>query len=379
MRISAALAREMEAWRHHLHRHPEFGFEEVETAAFITRQLQEAGPFEIETGIGKTGIVATLQCGSRPRSIGLRADMDALRIQEASNVPHASRRPGLMHACGHDGHVAMLLGAAKHLAARQGFDGVVHFIFQPAEEWGAGMTAMLGDGLLELCPMDAVFGLHNMPGLPEGQFASRAGPIMAAEDLFEIRIQGSGGHSSRPHQARDALLAAASVVTALQTVVARRIDPIDTAVLSVTELDSDGTRNAIASNAVIKGDCRNYRPEVSARLEQEIARIASETAKLHGCEAECRYDRAFIPTINSVTETERALQVAAQLGPTDPDTAKVGASEDFAQILRHVPGNFMFLGSGPGPVLHHPSYDFNDRLLPLGAAYFVGLVDQYLG
>ena len=379
MTITTELVAEMTTWRHHLHQNPEFGFEEFETAAFIEAELRRAGITQIETGIGGTGLVATLQSGNGPGAIALRADMDALRIQEVGTPPHRSQKDGLMHACGHDGHVAMLLGAAKHLAATPGsFNGTVHFIFQPAEEWGQGMRAMLDDGLLKRFPIDAAYGLHNMPGLPEGEFATRTGPIMAAEDLFDIQVAGSGGHSSRPHHARDALLAAASIVTALQTVVARHVPPIETAVLSVTEMTTDGTRNAIASNADIKGDCRSYLPAISQLLEGAITRISQETARIHGCTAKVQYTREFIPTLNSPAETECALAAARSLAPTDPSTAMVGASEDFAQILETVPGNFMFLGAGPGPVLHHAEYDFNDRLLPLGAAYFVRLVETAL-
>lgn len=376
--ISDRLIAEMTTWRRHLHAHPEFGMEEHATAAFVAETLRGFGVTEITTGVGGTGVVASITRGTSNRAIGLRADMDALRITEATGLPYASQTEGLMHACGHDGHTAMLLGTAKALLENGGFDGTVRLIFQPAEEWGAGMQAMLDDGLLERFPMEEVYGLHNMPGLPVEHFATAPGPLMAAEDLFEIKVMGSGGHSSRPHLSADALLAACEIVSALQTIVSRVIDPAELAVVSVTELTSDGLRNAIASNAVVKGDCRSYSPSVSTRIEAAMDRITAQTAAAHGCTTDLSYTREFVPLINDVEATAHATRVAKTLGPTDPNAAPIGASEDFARILNHIPGNFMFIGNGDSAVLHNASYDFNDAALPHGAGFFTALVQARL-
>jgi hippurate hydrolase len=380
--IAEDLIAQMTRWRHALHQHPEVGFAEHKTAALVAEALRAAGVDEVTTGVGGTGVVGTLRAGrtgggGSNRVIGLRADMDALRIPDASGAPYRSQVEGQSHACGHDGHTAMLLGAACHLAATRAFDGTVHFIFQPAEEWGQGMLAMLEDDLLARFPMDEAYGLHNMPGLPVGQFATRPGPIMGAEDNFEITITGSGGHASRPHTTSDALLAACATVTALQTIVSRATDPAELAVVSVTELLSDGTVNAIASTARVLGDCRSFQSAVSQRIETAMARIAQGTAAAHGCTAQLSYARVFVPTVNDADCTRHAAAAAA-LGPTDANTAPIGASEDFARLTNKVPGNFMFLGNGDSAVLHHPSYDFNDAALPYGAGYFVQVVENRL-
>ncbi|MEL7115837.1 MAG: amidohydrolase [Pseudomonadota bacterium] len=376
--INMASHQEMTEWRRHLHTHPEFGFEEVKTAAFVAEKLAEFGFTEIATGVGGTGVVASLTRGTSNRAIGLRADMDALRISEATGAPYASTQPGLMHACGHDGHTAMLLGAAQALAAEGGFDGTVRFIFQPAEEWGQGMQAMLDDGLLARFPMEEAYGLHNMPGIPVGQFATRPGAIMAAEDNFEITITGSGGHASQPHVTSDALLAACATVTALQAIVSRATDPAELAVVSVTEVLSDGTVNAIASQARILGDCRSFNMAVSEGIESAMRRIAEGTATAHGCTADISYRRVFVPTLNDADCTAAACAAAETLGPLDADTAPMGGSEDFARLLQHIPGNFMFIGNGESAALHHPAYDFDDGALPYGAAYFTRLVQARL-
>lgn len=376
--IAPELCQEMTTWRQRVHANPEVGFEEQRTAALIVEVLAQAGFDDIATGVGGTGVVATLRAGMSNCAIGLRADMDALRITEAGDPPYRSETPGVMHACGHDGHVSMLLGAAVHLAETRAFDGTIRFIFQPAEEWGAGMQAMLDDGLLQRFPIDEAYGLHNMPGLPVGEFATATGPLMGAEDLFEITVTGSGGHASRPHETQDALVAACAIVMGLQEIVARRIAPSDLAVVSVTELESDGTRNAIASNAVLRGDCRSFRQDVSKAIEQAMREIATATAAARGCAAEIAYQRIFIPTINDAEVTRHAAAAAARLGATDPSTAPIGASEDFARLLSHVPGNFMFIGNGDSAVLHHAAYDFDDRALAHGAAYWVTLAEARL-
>ena len=378
--MTDALHAQMTEWRRRLHRNPEFGFEERETAAFVAEKLRSFGIEDIAEGVGGTGVVATLRAGTGNRAIALRADMDALRIEEAVARPYQSEKPGLMHACGHDGHTTMLLGAAKRLAEEQGFDGTVRLIFQPAEEWGQGMQAMLDDGLLKKFPVEEAYGLHNMPGLPVGAFATRAGAFMGAEDNFEIRLKGLGGHSSRPHEGQDALVAACAVVMALQTVVSRATDPAELAVLSVTELLTDGTRNAIAGSAQILGDVRSFSGAVSQRVEAAMRRIAEGAAAAHGCAVEVQYDRVFIPTVNDADATAAALEAAAAIaeGPVDGAAARIGASEDFAQLLEHVSGNFMLLGNGDSAPLHNPSYDFNDDALPHGVRYFVELVRRRL-
>ncbi|MDR7142312.1 amidohydrolase [Rhizobium sp. BE258] len=278
------IEREMIEWRHHLHRNPEFGFEEINTAAFVAEKLRSWGIQVIE-GVGKTGVVGSLTLGTGKRAIALRADMDALRISERSDLPYRSQALGTMHACGHDGHVAMLLGAARILAEEGGFDGTVRFVFQPAEEWGRGALSMLDDGLMARFPFSEVYGIHNMPGMPVGRFATRIGSIMAAEDIFEIRLDGTGGHAARPHHTNEVLVAACALVVNLQTIVSRRLDPADMAVVSVTELIADGTRNALPGTATILGDARSMRSEVSAEIERRMRQIVDGTASAYGCSA----------------------------------------------------------------------------------------------
>ncbi|MEX3014190.1 M20 aminoacylase family protein [Gymnodinialimonas hymeniacidonis] len=372
---------DLRRWRRHLHQHPEFGFEEVETARFVEARLREAGLTEIETGVGGTGLVATLRAGSSERAIALRADMDCLRIHETTNLSHASTRPGLMHACGHDGHTTMLLGAAAVLAREGGFDGVVHFVFQPAEEWGQGMKAMIRDGLGSRIKLDEIYGLHNMPGLPVGRFETRSGAYMGAEDGFVIEVQGTGGHASRPHECRDAIVAACAIVGQLQTIVARSLDPADLAVVSVTGIEGDNIKNAIASTARIEGDCRHFNAAVSARIEDAMRRIAEGVTAAHGCTAELRYERVFVPLINDAEATGHAVAAArAVFGDENVDdkAAQMGASEDFAQALALAPGAFVMIGNGDSAPLHNPGYDFNDDALVPGVAWFVELVRQRL-
>jgi hippurate hydrolase len=372
---------ELRFWRRWLHQHPEFGFEETATAKFVADRLHEFGFTDIETAIGGTGVVATLKRGTRTRTLALRADMDALRIAEQTNLEHASTHPGVMHACGHDGHTVMLLGAARLLAQEGGFDGVVRFVFQPAEEWGQGMLAMLRDGLGTRLPFDEIYGLHNAPGLPVGRFATRTGAFMAAEDNFTIRVQGAGGHASRPHQCRDALVAACAIVMELQTIVSRTIDPAELAVVSVTSLTSDGTRNAIAGEATIEGDCRNFSPAVSEAIEAAMRRIAPAVAAAHRCEASVDYTRVFVPLVNDAAATRHALAAATSVFGAEAvqaDAPRVGGAEDFARALVHAPGNFAFIGNGDTAVCHSPHYDFNDEALMGGVRYFVELVRQRL-
>ena len=358
----------MRALRRDFHRQPEFGFEESRTASVVAEALRDLG-WKVTTGVGGTGVVATLARGRSNRAIALRADMDALRITEATGAAWASTRDGLMHACGHDGHTAMLLGAARLLAREGGFDGTVRLIFQPAEEWGQGALAMLADGLMTRFPFQEVYGLHNMPGLPLGHLETRAGAIMSAEDLFEITLTGQGGHASMPHAVREVMVPACALVTALQTIVSRRLDPGQIAVLSVTELLTDGTRNALPGHARILGDARSFSAEVSARVEAEMRRIAEGIATQHGIAAQVDYTREFVPLINDAELADAVMQAAA--GVSDHVTtrpAPMTGSEDFARFLDHVPGCFAFIGNGEGSApLHSPTYDFNDAALLHGA------------
>jgi hippurate hydrolase len=382
MRDWRALQTEMMAWRHDLHAHPEFGFGETRTAAFVAGQLRAFGMDEVVEGVGGTGVVATLTRGQSNRAIALRADMDALRITEQVACAHVSTNPGVMHACGHDGHTAMLLGAAKVLAEEGGFDGAVRFVFQPAEEWGRGALAMIEDGLLERFPFQEIYGLHNMPGYPVGEFRARTGAVMSAEDNFEIVLRGVGGHASRPHSGRETMVAGAALVMSLQTIVSRRLDPTETAVVSVTEFITDGTRNVLPGMATIRGDVRSFNAAVSAEVEAQMRQIAEGVALTYNVSAEVGYTREFVPLINDAVCTEAALAAARRLfgeaRVTVPDQP-ITASEDFARFLAHVPGCFAFIGNGvDAPPLHNSSYDFDDAILPDGAAFLVEMARSRL-
>jgi len=377
------LEREMIGWRRHLHGCPETGFEERETADFIAGILASFG-LEVTRGVGGTGVVASLRRGGARRAIGLRADMDALAIQEAGDRPYASRHPGRMHACGHDGHMAMLLGAARLLAEAE-LDGTVHFVFQPAEEHGRGAKAMIADGLFTRFPMDEIYGVHSMPGMPAGRFATRPGGIMASEDNFVIRIRGRGAHAARPHMSVDPIVIGAELVLALQTIVSRNVDPTAQAVVSVTEFIADGTRNAIPGTVVIKGDTRSYTPEVQALLEQRMGALAAGICAAHGAAHEFEYSYEFEPTYNAPQCVAAAVRAASQVSAdVDGNCPPVLASEDFGAFLLVVPGNYTFIGSGVqgepgGTPLHSPLFDFNDNLLLPGARYFATIAQQQLG
>ncbi|NRP20858.1 putative hydrolase YxeP [Ensifer adhaerens] len=376
------LVADMTAWRRDLHAHPEFGFEEKRTAAFVAAKLRAFGLDEVAEGIGGTGVVGTLRRGTGNRAIALRADMDALRITEQGTAAYCSTRPGTMHACGHDGHTAMLLGAAKLLAEEGGFDGTVHFVFQPAEEWGKGALAMLADGLMERFPFDEIYGLHNMPGLAVGKFETRPGAIMSAEDNFEITLKGVGGHAARPHFGNETLVAACATVVNLQTIVSRRLSPADIAVVSVTEVITDGTRNALPGLARILGDARSFRPEVSAKIEQQMRTIARGTADAYGCEVEVNYTREFVPLLNDPALVDHAFAAAdVVFGAENVGVAAepMTGSEDFARFLAHVPGCFVFIGNGKESApLHNPTYDFNDDALIFGARFHAEITRQRL-
>jgi hippurate hydrolase len=381
----AALHQEMIEWRRHLHAYPETGLEEHKTAGFLAEKLESFG-LKVSRGIGCTGVVATLQSGRSERAIGLRADIDALQLQEGNDLPYSSRHSGKMHACGHDGHMALLLGAAKLLAETPDLNGTVHFVFQPAEEHGRGAKAMISDGLFERFPMQEIYGLHNMPGLPAGHFATRPGGMLASEDNFVIRIQGRGTHAARPHMGIDPIVAGAEVVLALQTIVARKIDPTDQAVVSVTEFITDGLRNALPGKVILKGDTRSYLPAVQALIEQRMGAIVGGICGAHGAAHEFEYTHEFEPTVNSPAQSEAAVSAARTVAGAenvDGNCAPVLASEDFGAFLGKVPGNFMFIGAGLagerfGTPLHNPNYDFNDDILLLGARYFVAIAEARL-
>ena len=379
---TAALVPGWVRWRHALHRDPELGFAEHRTARRVARLLGAFG-LQVHEGLGGTGVVASLRVGRGTRAIGLRADMDALALNEDTpQRAHASRRAGCMHACGHDGHMAMLLGAAQLLAARRDFDGTVHFVFQPAEEHGRGARAMLDDGLLQRFPADEIYAAHNIPGLPAGHIATRAGAIMAAEDNFEIRIDGRGGHAARPHMAVDALVVGAEIVLALQTLVSRAVDPAQPAVVSCTSLSSDGIRNALASRVVIDGDTRSFAPSVQALLQRRMRELCDGIARAHGASASVDYRHVFAPTINDAACTAAAVAAARRVSASvDADVAPMLISEDFGAMLQALPGAFVFIGNGDAPdtaPLHNPRYDFNDAIVGVGARYFAELARMRL-
>jgi amidohydrolase len=370
--------RELTAWRRDIHQHPETAFEEHRTSDMVAGRLESFG-IQVHRGIAETGVVGTLKLGSGRRAIGLRADMDALPMQELNQFEHRSIHAGKMHACGHDGHVTILLGAARILAAEGGFDGTVHFVFQPAEEGGGGGRRMVEEGLFEKFPVESVYGLHNLPGLPAGQFATRPGPIMAAADELDILVRGTGGHAAMPHRAADPILATAHIVTALQSIVARNTDPLENAVVSITMFHGGEVSNVIPDRAKLSGSVRTFKPEIQDRVIADIGRIARHTAQAFNCVAEVDYRRGYPPTINSKKEAEFACSVAAKVAEkVVPDIPPIMGSEDFSYMLQARPGCFMFIGNGDGPVggcmVHNPNYDFNDAILPVGVRYWVELV-----
>jgi amidohydrolase len=375
---------EMTAWRRDLHAHPEIGFEETRTAAVVADRLRSFGLDEVHTGLARTGVVGVLKAGSGGRSIGLRADIDALPIEEGTGLPYASTNPGRMHACGHDGHTTMLLGAARYLAETRNFDGTVYFIFQPAEEMMAGGRVMVEEGLFERFPAEQVFGMHNWPRLPVGQFAMRPGPMMAAADRIEIRLTGRGGHGAMPHHACDPVVAGAQIVSALQTIVARNADPIDRAVVSITQFHAGDADNVIPQTALLGGTARSFTPEMRDLIERRIGQIARGVGEALEVEVATRYERGYPATVNSVAETELAAAAAAAVvgeDRVDRAPAPVMGAEDFAFMLERRPGSYVFIGNGGGeeaPMVHHPQYNFNDEALPFGASYWSKLVEQVL-
>lgn len=365
--------------RQDLHRHPELGFEEERTKSIVAAALKDMG-IEVHEGVGIVGI---LRAGNGPKTIGLRADMDALPITETSDHAYVSTAPGKMHACGHDGHTTMLLGAAERLAQDKDFDGTVVFVFQPNEEHGLGARAMINDGLLEQFPLDEVYAIHNFPGLPLGHMQTRNGLICSSESLFEIEIKGQGGHASMPQVGVDAITVGADIVTSLQTIVSRKLAPGAGAVVSVTEFLTDGTRNVLPGHALLKGDARARAPEDRNAIEHHMRAIVSGIAAAHGVAAEVSFRTEFIETINAMAPVQAAARVATDLGfATNADCTPMSFSEDFAHFSAEVPGCFLMLGNGTdgphGRPLHSSDYDFNDALLSKGADFWVSLVRDRL-
>jgi len=379
----AAFHDEMTAWRHDIHAHPETAFEEHRTSDQVARKLAEFG-IEVHRGLAGTGVVGTLKSGSGRRAIGLRADMDALHIHEKNGFDHASKNQGKMHACGHDGHTTMLLGAAKYLAETRNFDGTVHFIFQPAEENEGGGRVMVEQGLFDKFPVEAVYGMHNKPGMAVGTFGIRPGPMMAAYDRFEIVIKGKGTHGAMPHLGIDPIVIAANLVNALQSIASRATDPVEAVVVTVTQIHAGDTWNVIPDDVVLRGTTRAFRPEIHKSLEPSIRRIAEGVCAAFGAAMTMRYDYGYPPLVNDDAHTQTAAQIAAEIVGGDNVTRTVDptmGAEDFAFMLQAKPGAYIFIGNGSGEggcLLHNARYDFNDEVLPLGASYWARLVERTL-
>ncbi len=374
---------ELTATRRDLHAHPEIGFTEHRTAEIVAKQLEALG-CEVHRGVGRTGVVGVLREGNGPVSIGLRADMDALPILEANDVPYKSTRPGVMHACGHDGHTTMLLGAARYLAETRNFNGTVNFIFQPAEEGLGGAQAMLQDDLFGRFPCDTVFGMHNHPGLAVGKFAIRPGTMMAGGAFFDIRVEGRGSHGARPEKSIDPVLTAAHITTALQAIVARNLSPLDTAVVSVTAIKGGDAYNVIPQSAELRGTVRAFRNDVMATVEESMNRIAAGVVAAFGATVRVDFRELFAPLVNDAAETALFGDVAAELvgeANVDRERELIVASEDFAYMLEARPGAYINIGNGEtvgSTPVHNPGYDFNDEILPLGAAALAGIVEKKL-
>ena len=370
----------MQTWRHHLHQHPEVAFDEHRTASYIAGLLRGWG-YVVTEGIGKTGVVASLSVGDSKKAIGLRADTDALAVQETIDAGYKSQVPGKSHACGHDGHSAMLLGAARYLARHRPFNGTVHLLFQPAEEIMGGAPAMIADGLFERFPMDAVFGMHNMPSLERGKLYFTAGPVMAAVDNWEIELTGVGSHGSMPEKSVDPVVAGASLVMALQTIVSRNVAAKDSAVVSVGAFLAGDAGNVIPQSAILRLSVRTSRPETRQLVLDKIRTITAAQAASYGVAFRIREGSPGAVLVNDARQTEECAAVARALLGEDqivmPGPTFMG-SEDFAYYAQQRPGTYCFIGNGDTPMVHHPSYDFDDRNLPVGAAYWVALVEHYL-
>jgi len=378
------------ALRRDIHAHPELGFEEHRTAALVAEQLSAWG-IAVHRGLGGTGVVGIVKHGTSPRAIGLRADMDALPLQELNTFAHTSQHTGKMHACGHDGHTAMLLAAAQHLARHRNFDGTVYLIFQPAEESGGGARDMIRDGLFEKFPMEAVFGMHNWPGMPAGTFALSPGPVMASSSEFTITVRGKGGHAAMPHNTVDPVPVACQMVQAFQAIVSRNLKPIDAGVISVTMIHAGHASNVIPDSCELRGTVRTFKMDVLDTIEARMRQVAEHVCLAHGAACEFQFDRKYPATVNSAPEAEFARVVMTKLVGADKVLVQeptMGA-EDFAYMLQARPGAYCFIGNGDGVhremghgegpcTLHNPSYDFNDELIPLGGTYWVRLVEAWL-
>ena len=381
----ADLQPDIQAWRRDIHENPELLYEVHRTAAFVADRLREFGCDEVATGLGKTGVVGVIK-GKQPgkgeiKVIGLRADMDALPIEEATNLPHASKTPGLMHACGHDGHTAMLLGAARYLAETRNFAGDAVVIFQPAEEGGAGAAAMIKDGLMDRFGIEQVYGMHNGPGIPIGAFAIRPGPVMAATDSIDIKIEGLGGHAARPHTSIDTILVGSAIINALQSIVSRNVDPLESAVVSITQFHAGTADNIIPQTGHLRGTARSLTPETRDLIEKRVREVVEGTAKLYGAKAKLEYKRDYPVTRNHERQTSFAAEVASQVvgkDRVDTEVPPVMGAEDFSFMLEARPGAFIFIGNGDSAGLHHPAYNFNDEVIPVGTSYWVKLVETAL-
>ena len=375
---------EISAIRRDIHAHPELAYEENRTSDVVAAKLTEWG-LEVTRGLGKTGLVGTLRKGNSVKSIGLRADMDCLPMDETNDFEHRSTNPGRMHACGHDGHTAMLLGAAKMLSEKRDFEGAVHFIFQPAEEGGGGAKAMIEDGLFEKFPCDAVFAIHNKPGIPLGMIVSKPNPLLAAADRWDIRITGKGGHAAHPHTTLDPMVAGASIIMSLQTIVSRNIDPIDSTVVTVGFFKAGSAYNVIPGDAHIGGTTRTTSPENRALVKRRIEEICEGAAKMYGVKVVMEHKPGYPPTVNNPERARFAIEVAAGVcgeANVRGDTRPSMGAEDFSYMLEQVPGAMVWLGNGGGPEavsLHNSRYDFNDMAIPFGVSFFVNTVERFLG
>jgi hippurate hydrolase len=378
----ADLHAEITAWRRQIHAHPELLYDVHRTAALVADKLKSFGCDDVVAGIGRTGVVGVIR-GRKAgaKVIGLRADMDALPIEEATGLPYKSTVPGKMHACGHDGHTAMLLGAAKYLAETRNFAGTAVVIFQPAEEGGAGAQAMVRDGLISRFGIGEVFGMHNYPGLPLGEFAIRAGAMMAAADHITINLEGVGGHAARPHLAVDTVLVGAQIVNQLQSIVARNVDPLQAAVISICMFQAGHADNVIPQHARLRGTARSLSPEIRDLLQKRVREVVEGTARLYGAKAELTYSMGYPVMVNEERQTALAAAVAGEIAgadKVDTDCPPVMGAEDFAFMLQERPGAFIFVGNGASAGLHHPAYDFNDEAIPSGTSYWVRLAETAL-
>ncbi len=376
----AAMQEEIAAWRRDIHAHPEVLFDVHRTAATVAEKLKAFGCDEVVSGIGRTGVVGVIRGkkGQGGKVIGLRADMDALPITEATGLPYQSTIPGKMHACGHDGHTAMLLGAAKYLSETRNFDGTAIVIFQPAEEGGGGGREMVKDGMMERFGVQEVYGMHNYPGLPVGSFALRPGPMMAAADRIAIEIEGRGAHAAKPHEGIDTLLVGAQIVNQIQSIVSRNVDPLGSAVVSITQFHAGTADNIIPQTATLRGTARSLSPAVRDLVEKRLFEVVEGTARLYGATAKLTYRRDYPVTVNHARQTEFAAAVASGIAgkdQVDTDAAPVMGAEDFSFMLEARPGAFIFVGNGETAGLHHPAYDFNDTAIPFGTSYWIKLVE----